>query len=87
MLGLEEGGDTKVVARYERHPSHNGWHAHVACQSEDVPPGIKVGPWVNRMKGKHTKYRAPCPETDAEAYRLAVNFFRLDKSAGRDGLL
>ena len=49
LLGVQDGGDMKVVAALELHPTHGGWHVHTSCDSDDVPPGIKRGPWVRWM--------------------------------------
>ena len=87
MLGVQHGGDTKVLGTLELHPTHGGWHAHVGCDSKDVPAGIRRGPWIRRMSGSKGCYSRKCPETDDEAYRMAVDFFRLDKTPGGGGLL
>ena len=80
MLGVDDGGDTKLLARLERHPTHDGWHMHLTCDSDDAQPGIRVGPWVRCLHGKlHKKYRSEVPNTDEEAFRKAVAVFRLDR--------
>ena len=87
MLGLDDQGDTKLLARLERHPTHAGWHVHVACESDDAPPGIKQGPWVKCLHSRlHKKYRKSAPENNVEAYQIAVAVFRLDRTEG-GGLL
>lgn len=49
MLGMDDAGDTKVVARLEFHGTHGGWHMHYATGSIGaVPAGIRVGPWTKR---------------------------------------
>ena len=81
LLGIDDGGDTKLLARLEHHPTHGGWHAHVTCDSDVAPPGIKVGPWVRCLHAKrHRKYRGRVPKTDDEAYKAAVDAFRLDRT-------
>jgi hypothetical protein len=79
MLGVYAGGDIKVLVSLERHPTHNGWHAHACCDEiASIPAGIKRGPWMRNIGGRATKYRVGCPSTDDEAFRRAVSFFRLD---------
>lgn len=34
ILGLEDSGDMTVLARYEFHGTHPGWHVHAACKNE-----------------------------------------------------
>jgi hypothetical protein len=83
MLGMDDGGDTKLLARLERHPTHAGWHMHVTCDSDDAPPGIKAGPWVRCLHGKlQRKYKRDVPQTDAAAFQMAVSVFRLDRTEG-----
>lgn len=83
MLGMDDGGDTKLLARIEKHPTHGGWHMHVACDSDDAPAGIKKGPWVRCLHAAlHKKYKKVVPQTDADAYQIAVAAFRLDRTEG-----
>lgn len=83
MLGIVDGGDTKLLARLERHPTHGGWHMHATCDSDAAQPGIKVGPWVRCLHGKKDKrYRGDVPKTDDNAFRMAAAVFRLDKVEG-----
>lgn len=79
MLGVEVGGDTKVLATLERHATHKGWHAHVCCHPlEDAPAGIKRGPWVRSMNAAGKGHRVDTPANDDAAFARAVSFFRLD---------
>jgi hypothetical protein len=83
MLGMEVGGDTKVLASLEHHPTHKAWHAHACCQSiEDIPAGIKRGPWVTSLNARGLKHRMAVPATDDAAFGRAVSFFRLDRHDG-----
>ncbi len=87
MLGVEVGGDTKVLASLEHHATHKAWHAHVCCQPiENVPAGIKRGPWVKSLSASGAKHRTGVPATDDAAFGRAVSFFRLDLREG-GGLL
>jgi len=80
ILGAEVGGDTRVLAFLEHHPSHKSWHVHVCCDSiESVPLGIKRGPWFKNMGGCGPKHHMEAPTSDDTAFTRAVSFFRLDK--------
>ena len=82
MLGVDSGGDMKVLASLEYHPTHKPWHAHVRCDDiESVPSGIKRGPSVKSMNAVGVKHRLPCPVSDDAALSRAWLFFRLDLSA------
>lgn len=39
-LGEEVGGDCRVLARWEFHATHGGWHVHSVCGDTD---GLSVG--------------------------------------------
>lgn len=78
MLGLEAGGDTKVIASLELHPTHGGWHIHSACEDDShIPSGIKRGPWVKNVPIRVRPFDSKCPANDSEAFQMAVNVFRL----------
>src|SRR5580700_3360815 len=38
-LGLEDSGDMTVLARYEFHGTHVGWHTHAACGEDAIVSG------------------------------------------------
>lgn len=79
MLGVEAGGDTKVLVSLELHPTHKPWHVHACCGSlSDIPAGIKRGSWVRNLNGHNNQ--TPCPQTDDSAFAVAAKFFRLDKT-------
>lgn len=45
-LGQELGGDMRMLASYEFHASHGGWHTHAGCGDvEDIPGGRYKGDW------------------------------------------
>lgn len=49
-LGKAMGNDTQMIASYEFHSTHGGWHAHSACDHiENIPPGRYKGPWKRRI--------------------------------------
>lgn len=82
ILGVDVGGDTKVLCFLEFHPTHKGWYTHSCCGSiSAVPPGIKRGPWLVNLNGSGKRHRMECPITDDAAFQRAVSFFRLDRSA------
>lgn len=40
-LGEEVGGDMRVLARWEFHGTHGGWHVHTVCgETDDLAVGI-----------------------------------------------
>ena len=80
ILGVELGGDTKVLACLEYHPTHKPWHIHVCCDAvKSIPSGIKRGPWLKSMNGTGAKHRLPAPVSDDCAFKRAVSFFGLDR--------
>jgi len=80
MLGAEANGDMRVLAMFELHATHGGWHMHTACgDPAGVPFGVKRGPWLSRRGGKFSPYDSQCPRDDKEAFALAVRVFRLDR--------
>ena len=83
LLGVIVGHDTKVIASYERHPTHKGWHLHGACGDlAEVPPGIKRGPWLRNLdKPPRVHDDDVTLMTDDMAYMVARRFFRLDKTS------
>ena len=82
ILGVETGGDMKVLASLEYHPTHKPWHAHVRCDDVgSIASGIKRGPSVRNMNAVGVKHRMPCPVSDDAALSRAWLFFRLDLSA------
>ena len=49
MLGMDDAGDMKIIARLEFHGTHGGWHIHHSTgEISAIPSGIRVGPWVRR---------------------------------------
>ena len=77
-LGITEGQDTKVLAALEHHPTHDAWHAHVACDDvKDLPSGMRRGPWVRRLRrGGNYAHRHPFEFIDDDALVSAAQFFR-----------
>ncbi len=79
VLGLDDGRDTRVLASYEFHGTHPGWHVTAACGPiEDIPSGIRVGPWQRRIPEARTKHRRiTFGVTKENAVEVAGKFFRL----------
>lgn len=45
-LGEVCGGDTRMLASYEFHSTHPGWHLHAGCGDISlIPVGRYKGPW------------------------------------------
>lgn len=83
MLGVDVGGDTKVLASLEHHPTHKAWHAHVCCLPiKDAPAGIKRGPWLKSMNGSGKRHSMAIPASDDAAFGRAVTFFGLGRREG-----
>lgn len=82
LLGVDIGGDTKVLASLEHHPTHKPWHAHVCCADfAEAPAGIRRGPWFRSLNGAGRAYKTGCPSSDDAAFNMAAHFFRLDRRA------
>jgi hypothetical protein len=81
MLGMIDGGGTKVVAQLEKHPTHKGWHIHAACGVlHGVPAGIVRGPWLRHLnRARRADQADPATMNDEMAFAVARRFFRLDK--------
>jgi hypothetical protein len=84
-LALEGERDMSVLASYEFHGTHPGWHLAVTCEDIfSVPQGVMIGPWQRRLPRarsfhRHTKFHATSDET---ALTIAADFFRLHATGG-----
>ena len=90
LFGIDQSGDTKVVASLEYHPAHHdGWHAHLCCDAlASIPAGVKRGPWIKRLSGSGKAYQSQFPSSDRDAFNMAARFFKLGVRSGREhGLL
>jgi hypothetical protein len=57
-LALERGRDLSVIASYEFHGTHPGWHLLAACGDvESVPVGMMRGPWQRRFPNARQYHR------------------------------
>jgi hypothetical protein len=85
VLGLEGEKDTAILACFEFHGTHPGWHVLPACgDANQVPRGMMRGPWQRRMPRarqfhRRQSYRA---SDDNAALTIAADFFNLHKKEG-----
>jgi hypothetical protein len=89
-LALEVDRDLSVLASYEFHGTHPGWHLLATCgEITTVPVGVMIGPWQRRMPKARSKHRATDfrirddGSADDIALDIAARFFRLHKAEGR----
>lgn len=84
-LALDEGRDMSVIASYEFHGTHPGWHLTAACGDiAEVPKGVMIGPWQKRLpkaRDFHRKIDFTVSD-DNTALDVAAKFFRLHKVEG-----
>ena len=76
-----------VIASYEFHGTHPGWHLVAACGDVTIIPlGVMVGPWQRRLPRAFAHQRSTRLPfgvmDDATALDVAARFFRLHKSEG-----
>jgi hypothetical protein len=85
-LALEGDRDLSVLASYEFHGTHPGWHLLATCDDiSAVPAGIMIGPWQKRFPRARSKHRLVefGIKDDATALNAAAKFFRLHKAADK----
>lgn len=77
-LGRYEHGDTCVVARYEYHSTHEGWHIHTNCSDGNDMFG-RTGNLADRVPAKDAKHRRLAweIENDDQAFHAAAKVFGL----------
>lgn len=80
-------GDMKVLASLEFHGTHEGWHLHAReADIASIAPGYKRGPDVVRIEPPPGFTRSGFGLDEQQAYKITVDFFRLDKTATDDDL-
>ena len=92
VLAQDHGRDMTVVAQYEFHGTHPGWHLLATCEGiETAPVGVMRHPWQRRfpnsLRGtysqRHAEFRVA---SDDHALSVAQRFFRLQHRKGELGL-
>ncbi len=85
ILALDLGQDMSILASYEFHGTHPGWHMSATCGNvDDVAVGMMRGPWQTRFpkaRAFHRRLEYGVPQEDA-ALDAASRFFRLHKKEG-----
>jgi hypothetical protein len=86
-LGCEYAKDMKVLATYEFHGTHPGWHVHSACGDiSNVPIGRYTGEWKTRIpRGRGLHRRQDFNVTRENALSIACAFFGLHESDKAQG--
>lgn len=81
-LGQENDGDMKVLASYEFHGTHPGWHVHSVCGDiSNVPVGRYKGDWKKRIpKGRKFHRKQGFGVKKENALSIAYEFFGLYKN-------
>lgn len=84
-LALEGDRDMSVLASYEFHGTHPGWHLLAACDDiTKTPQGVMIGPWQRRLpkaRSPHRRVDFPVKDDDS-ALEVAARFFGLHKAEG-----
>ena len=89
VLAADYGRDMAVLAQYEFHGTHPGWHVLATCDEIDSAPiGMMRHPWQRRFpkarrRSNHTEFRVT---DDDRALEVAADFFRLHRLEGALGL-
>jgi hypothetical protein len=84
-LALEGERDNSVLASYEFHGTHPGWHLLATCDDmSTVPQGVMIGPWQRRIPRPRARHRRTGfrVRDDETALDLAARFFCLHKADG-----
>ena len=85
-LALEFDRDMSVIASYEYHGTHPGWHVLATCDEiTTIPAGVMIGPWQRRMPKARASHRSVDfgVKDDETALEVAARFFRLHKAEGQ----
>ena len=58
VLAEDMGADSRIVARWEFHQSHPGWHIHSCCSElDDIPSGVVQHRGVKRTPAAKNGHR------------------------------
>lgn len=85
ILAVEADSDMTVVASYEYHGTHPGWHVSAACGDIGIiPQGVMIGPWQSRRPRTRSfhRHREFGVTGDDSALNVAERFFKLHKREG-----
>jgi hypothetical protein len=86
VLALEKAGDLTVLAQYEYHGTHPGWHVLASCQEMDqVPSGVMRSPWQTRLPAARGYHRSTAFDVASDDHALdrVAGFFGLHRKEGR----
>ena len=92
VLAQDHGRDMTVIAQYEFHGTHPGWHLLATCDEiEDAPAGVMRHPWQRRFPKawrstsslRNARFGVA---NDDQALNAAAKFFRLHNREGELGL-
>jgi hypothetical protein len=82
ILALEHARDMSVLAQYEFHGTHPGWHLLASCETDDSAAGCMRHPGQRRMPQNRAFHRNTTfgVKNDGQALARAEYFFRLRKA-------
>lgn len=86
VLALERDSEMSVLAQYEFHGTHPGWHVLASCQDvNEVPAGVMRSPWQLRLPKARRFHRSVDFDitNDDRALNRAAVFFKLHRKEGR----
>jgi hypothetical protein len=72
-----------VIASFEYHGTHPGWHILATCDDvAKVPQGVMIGPWQRRIPAARSRHRLVDFEVRDEetALDVAARFYQLHKA-------
>jgi hypothetical protein len=85
ILALEHERDMSVLAQYEFHGTHPGWHLLVSCDIDDCVAGCMRHPAQRRMPENRSVHRNIKfdVKNDDQALAKAERLFRLQRQEGQ----
>lgn len=83
ILGLIDESDTKVIASYEFHGSHPGWHLHANCDSiESLGAGFRKSGQEKRLpKYRQVHRRLNFDINEGNALAIVSKIFQLPQES------
>ncbi|WP_157572702.1 hypothetical protein [Nevskia soli] len=78
-LGMQRDSDTQLVARYEFHGTHPGWHLHAHCQTDTAPIGRTLVDGLRIPKSGKCRRTDFSVTSDDKALYIAAEAFGLPK--------